>query len=121
MILDKFLWCPSCNELHQVSHLDRVSVTSASVADLRPRPPETSKNFVKQHSSHILETLQGMGERGALRDPPRDLKRVEYIEVTNGRDWFVIRSSLNTDKESPSLTILPGRLTLRPYRVQRSL
>ncbi len=110
MIREKYLWCPICNELHQVTLFDQVSLSGAKQGNSREQPKEAWSSFVERHVHHKLETLQSIGRRTILGGPPMDPMRVEYIEVTNGQDWFVVRSSTKSEEQPACLNLVPGRL-----------
>lgn len=92
-----FIWCRRCGELL------RASDPHGSAVDPH------SRDFRARHGRHDLHTLHGMGEAHSLEAPPANLARVEYLEVTDGRDWFVLRCAWANAAGPASLNLLPGR------------
>ncbi len=66
--------------------------------------------FMKRHAGHKLQALRSIGERYFPNGESLDPMIVEYIEVTNGKDWYVVRSSRERVEDSLSFEIVPGRL-----------
>lgn len=62
------------------------------------------------HAGHRLQALKSVGEKCFSLGRPLDPMRVGYTEVTNGEDFFVIRSSRKSIEEPLHFELIRGRL-----------
>ena len=115
MIERKYIWCRDCNKLHHVTRFDGAPAYIMDGGEEREVARDDGRAFLERHAGHRLETLREVGEKcfpvGAAGDP----MRVGYVEATNGRESFVIRSFRRTIVEPLEFELIRGRL--RPYRV----
>ena len=109
MAEERFIWCRNCNQVHHVT-----------VHDQAPRYPSNQKTddgvatddwraFMSRHAGHPLEALHSCAPdlwQGGGSDPVQQ----RYIEVTNGRDWFVVRGFRPRIDESLRFEVERGRL-----------
>ncbi|HEX9879830.1 MAG TPA: hypothetical protein VGB25_06515 [Candidatus Binatia bacterium] len=65
-------------------------------------------DFRRRHVSHNPATLHPLGDGYAISDPPSELARVEYLEVTDGRDRFWVRSAWKHGTGPASYHLIPG-------------
>src|ERR1043165_8234283 len=89
----QFLYCHACNAAHHVTPFDTAPTFEIEGADVREVFQDDRRDLMERHSGHRLGELISAGEvlqeSGGISDP----MRVNYIEVTNGHEVLLIRSS----------------------------
>jgi len=101
-----------------MSPFEKAPEYSVDQSEVNQLPIDDWGVFMKRHTGHKLQALRSAGERycpGGISTDPMD---VEYIEVTNGKEWFVIRSFRKSIEEPLSFEIVPGRLKPTGVTVQ---
>ena len=115
MAEQRYIWCRECDKLHHVTRFDGAPAYVMEGGEERQISRDDGRAFLERHASHPLETLRENGEKcfpvGAAGDP----MRVGYVEATDGRESFVIRSFRRTIAEPLEFELIRGRL--KPYRV----
>ena len=115
MAEQRYIWCRECDKLHHVTRFDGASAYVMEGGEERELSRDDGRAFLERHAGHPLETLRENGEKcfpvGAAGDP----MRVGYVEATDGRESFVIRSFRRTIAEPLEFELIRGRL--KPYRV----
>ena len=115
MAEQKYIWCRDCDEIHHVSRFDGAPAYVMEGGEEREVGRDDGRAFLRRHAGHPLEALREIGEKcfpvGAAGDP----MRVGYVEVTNGRESFVIRSFRKTIIDALQFELIRGRL--KSYRV----
>lgn len=81
-----------------------------------PVPRDDLKEFLRSHTDHKLEALQGEGRRYSAGSGSVDPMKVGFAQVSNGRQSFVVRSSRTTIDEPLRFELLAGKL-----KVSRSI
>ncbi len=88
---EKFIRCSNCEAIHHVTPFDRVPLYLDVGGEVREVATDDAKIFMRQHAGHRLEALTSTSEaffpHGSCMDP----MAVGYIEVTNGRESFLLR------------------------------
>lgn len=107
---DKFIWCRHCDEVHRVSPFDRAPTYALIAGDAREMPADDWRDFMDRHAGHKLEPLRGMGERHLAGQAALDPMSVGYIEVTNGQETFLLRSSRASIEEPLRYRLIRGRM-----------
>ncbi len=120
MVQDKFIWCRNCNEIHHMSLYDKAPEYSVDQGEEIEVPMDDWGMFMKRHAGHKLQALRSVGERYCPGGKAIDPMKVEYIEVTNGNDWYVVRSFRESIEDPLSFEIVPGRLKSTGVSVQIS-
>ena len=110
-----YIWCRDCDQLHHVTRFDGAPAYIVEDGEEREVARDDGRAFLERHAGHRLESLCEVGEKcfpvGAAGDP----MRVGYVEATDGREYFVIRSFRTTIAEPLAFQLIRGRL--KPYRV----
>ena len=107
---EKFIRCYVCDAVHHVSSFDKAP-TFVFVGDqLEVHATDDWRLFMAQHAGHRLEALKASGETLFPDDSPRDPMSVSYVEVTNGRDRYVLRRARKSIQEPMSYQLIRGRL-----------
>ncbi len=109
MAEEKFIWCHNCNEVHHVTAHDKAPLYQSNQETNDGLAVDDWRAFMSQHAGHRLEALHSgdpvLWEGGGL-DPVQE----RYVEVTNGREWFVVRGFRTSVDESLRFEVAPGRL-----------
>ena len=115
MAEQRYIRCRECDKLHHITRFDGAPAYVMEGREEREISRDDGHAFLESHAGHPLETLREVGEKcfpvGAAGDP----MRVGYVEATNGRESFVIRSFRRTIAEPLEFELIRGRL--KPYRV----
>ena len=106
----RYIWCRNCNEIHHVTPFDRAPGYRMNLGEETELPMDDRGAFMRRHSGHRLEGLQGVGERYFPDGQALDPMRVGYVEVTNGKESFVVRSFRNRIEDPLHFELLRGRL-----------
>jgi hypothetical protein len=109
MPAERYIWCRNCNEIHHVNSFDKAPVYVLSGLQVNEVSADDWRAFMDRHSGHRLEGLESLGGRfssGQVADPMRE----QYTEVTNGQEWFVVRSFRKSVEEPLRFELIPGRL-----------
>lgn len=115
MIERKYIWCRDCNRLHHVTRFDGAPAYLMEGGEERELARDDGRAFLQRHAGHRLEPLTEIGEKCFPAGRAGDPMRVGYVEATNGRESFVIRSFRTTIAEPLQFELIRGRL--KPYRV----
>ncbi len=107
---DKFIWCRHCDEVHRVSPFDRAPTYALIAGEAREMPADDWRDFMERHGGHKLEPLRGVGERHLAAQASFDPMRVGYVEVTNGHETFLLRSSRASIEEPLRYQLIRGRI-----------
>lgn len=118
MVQDKFIWCRNCNEIHHMSLFDKAPEYSVDQGEEIEVPMDDWGMFMKRHAGHNLQALRSVGERYRPGGKAMDPMKVEYIEVTDAKDWYVVRSFRDSVEDPLSFVIVPGRLKSTGVSVQ---
>ncbi len=118
MVQDKFIWCRNCSEIHHMSLFDKAPEYSVDQGEEIEVPMDDWGVFMKRHAGHKLQALRSFGERYHPGGKATGTMKVEYIEVTNGKDWYVVRSFRESVENPSSFEIVPGRLKSMGVSVQ---
>ncbi len=108
---EKYIWCRDCNEIHYVSPFDKAPAYALVHGVEQKYPMDDWRAFMQRHGGHKLEGLRSAGEKYSPSARPMDPMKEEYVEVTNGQDRFVIRSSRGSIDEPLHFELIKGRLT----------
>ncbi len=117
---DKFIWCRNCGEIHHMSLFDKAPEYMVDQGEEIEVPMDDWGAFMHRHAGHKLQALRGIGRRYCPNGESWDPMMVEYIEATNGREWYVVRSSREAIEEPLKFDIVPGRLQYTGASVQDS-
>jgi hypothetical protein len=112
MAHEKFAWCRSCNEVHHVTPYDKAPLYDRELLEGPELAVDDWRAFVHRHAGHPLEALAASDQaswHGASVDPMQQ----KYIEVTNGRVWFVMRAFRTSIHEPLRFEAIPGRLRVK--------
>lgn len=108
---EKYIWCRDCNEVHHVSPFDKAPAYALVQGVEHEYPMDDWRAFMRRHAGHKLEGLKSAGEKYSPSGGPMDPTKEAYVEVTNGQDRFVIRSSRGSIDEPLHFDLIKGRLT----------
>lgn len=109
MLEEKYVWCCNCNEIHHITPFDKASLFAFREGEVREVAMDDWRAFMRQHWGHKLERLRGSGKRytpGKTWDP----METRYVEVTNGRELFVLKAFRKSIEEPLRFEIVRGRL-----------
>jgi hypothetical protein len=111
MVSEKFIRCCNCEAVHHVTSFDKSPIYSYVGNQLHEEAADDWRGFMQQHAGHRLEPLTITGERffpsGSLTDP----MSTGYIEVTNGRDRFLLRRTRKSIEEPLTFEVTAGQLS----------
>ena len=109
-MLDKWIRCIECNEVAHVTDYDcspeyqwdeaRGEVIEKSVDDMR--------DFMLQHGRHTIEELSRVSDSFVSEGSYVEPLRVSYIEATNGKEWFVIKTWRDDINDPLRYELIPG-------------
>ena len=103
MIPDQFLYCRICNEVHHVTPFDSAPIYDLEGMAVREIFIDDRRQFIDRHFDHEVEKLRSVTANhfpiGRLIDP----MKVGYVEVTNGKEFFILRISRNQHRRSCEL------------------
>lgn len=110
MAEERYIWCRTCNDVHHVTAFDKAPEFVVTQGGTKEQSVDDWGAFMKRHAGHRLEALKGVGEGYTPGSRPMDPMKVGYTEVTNGQDWFVVRSSRKSIDQPLNFELVPGRL-----------
>jgi hypothetical protein len=102
MILDRFLYCRICNEVHHVTPFDSAPMYDLEGTTVREIVMDDRRQFLDKHDDHGIEQLRGVTENHFSVGPVIDPMKVGYVEVTNGKEFFILRISRRTIEDPVS-------------------
>jgi hypothetical protein len=112
MIFDRFLYCRICNEVHHVTPFDSAPMYDLEGTTVREIVIDDRRQFLDRHDDHGIEKLRGVTENyfsvGRLIDP----MQVGYVEVTNGKEFFILRISRKTIADPVSYKMVSRQMML---------
>jgi hypothetical protein len=106
---ERFIWCHNCNQVHHVTAHDQAPWYALNQETDEGLTVDDWRAFMSQHTGHRLEALHSCDPvlwQGGGPDPVQE----RYVEVTNGRDWFVVRGFRASIDESLRFEVARGRL-----------
>jgi len=108
-----FLLCRDCRVVHRVYAAHEL----AEGGPVSEAAAIAYGQFLVDHRHHPLDRLEHCGtvdhHEGAFWDP----SRTSFIEVSNGREAFTLRSARDSLEEAPRHEIIEGRLEPKPAEV----
>jgi hypothetical protein len=113
MVSEQFIWCRNCDKIHHITKPDKClnsEITKPATDDWR--------TFRDQHSSHNLEPLIAAGGRYFPTGKKTDPMAVAYIEVTNGRDRYLLQGARKSIGQPLQFALIKGRLADAGFRLQ---
>lgn len=110
MVQEKYIWCRNCNEIHHVTPFDGAPRYEFDRGEQMEFPMDDRRAFLQRHFGHRLDALQGVGERRFAAGQAMDPMSVGYVEVTNGKESFVLRSFRNRIEEPLHFELIRARL-----------
>lgn len=110
MVEERYIWCRNCNAVHHVNLFDKAPAYLSSHGLEKEFPMDDWRAFMQRHAGHRIEGLKGIGEKCLPVGCPMDPMSVGYIEVTDGQNRFVIRSSRKNIEEPLNFELIRGRL-----------
>jgi hypothetical protein len=112
MSTHRFLHCRDCNAVHHITAFDRAPVFEMDGLEIRETAQNDRRAFLDLHLDHSIGELNSVeesrGEGGAFVDP----MEVNYVEVTDGREFFTLRSFRKSIADPMSYEVLPRQLRL---------
>jgi hypothetical protein len=111
MIEGRYICCRNCNEVHHVTPFDKAPEYIWDDGEAKEIPRDDWRDFMHRHAGHRLEALRSVAENCVVSGEAADPMKVDYIEVTNGHDLFLIRSHRKNIEEPLSFELVQGRLT----------
>ncbi|HEX9146962.1 MAG TPA: hypothetical protein VGA09_22025 [Candidatus Binatia bacterium] len=111
MARDKFILCRNCDAIHHVTHFDKALRNSVIGGEGQESPAEDWRVFVIAHAGHLLEPLEGTGERYCPSGSALDPMGETYIEVTNGNARMLLKRTRTTIDEPVQFHRVLGRLS----------
>jgi hypothetical protein len=110
MFSDRFLYCRDCNEVHHVSPFDTAPIYVLEDRVVRQIPVDDLQSFRERHFGHNFEELTSVPETDVQLGQLVDPMKTGYVEVTNGKDLFVLRSFRRNIADPLSYELLPRQL-----------
>ena len=107
---ENFIRCCNCQAIHHVTPFDKSPVYTYVGNELREEATDDRRRFFQQHTGHTLEALKITGEQFFPSSSPADPMSTGYIEVTNGRERFVLRRTRTSIEEPLTFELMSGRL-----------
>jgi hypothetical protein len=112
MIPDQFLYCRICNEVHHVTPFDSAPRYDLQGLTVREIFTDDRRQFIDRHFDHEIEKLRRVTGNhftiGRLIDP----MKVGYVEVTNGKEFFILRISRSSIADPVSYQMISRQMTL---------
>ena len=108
---EKFIRCCVCDAIHHVSPFDKAPAYKLVGIELKEQATDDWRLFMEQHAGHRLEPLKASGGQFFPRGAPMDPMSVAYIEVTNGRESYLLRRARKSIQESMIYELVQDRLT----------
>jgi hypothetical protein len=112
MIPDQFLYCRICNEVHHVTPFDSAPRYDLEGLTVRKIFTDDRRQFIDRHFDHEIEKLRRVTGNhftiGRLIDP----MKVGYVEVTNGKEFFILRISRSSIADPVSYQMISRQMTL---------
>jgi hypothetical protein len=106
----KFIRCCRCNAIHRVTRFDNAPLYLPAGNGMEEYATDDWRAFMERHAGHHLEPLTETGEKFFPAGSPFDPMSVGYVEVTNGRERFVLRRARPSIQEPLSYELIYGRL-----------
>jgi hypothetical protein len=106
----RFIRCCVCDAIHHVSPFDKAPVYACLGNQLEERATDDWRAFMKRHAGHRLEPLKASGEKFFPYASPLDPMSVAYMELTNGRDRYLVRRARSSIQEPMSYELISGQL-----------
>ena len=111
MARDKFILCRNCDAIHHVTRFDKAPCYALVGGEVQESPLDDWRVFVTAHAGHMLESLEGTGEKYCPSGSPLDPMGVTYIEVTNGNARMLLKRTRSAIDEPVQFRPVLGRLT----------
>jgi hypothetical protein len=112
MIPDQFLYCRICNEVHHVTPFDTAPINDLEGMAVREIFIDDRRQFIDRHFDHEVEKLRSVTANhfpiGRLIDP----MKVGYVEVTNGKEFFILRISRTSIADPVSYQMISRQMML---------
>jgi hypothetical protein len=108
----RFLYCRDCNAVHHVTPFDTAPSYERVGLAIRETPRDDRGQFMDRHSGHRIGDLISVAESCPQGGQSADPMKVTYIEVTDGRESFVLRSFRSSIADPLSYEVLPTQLML---------
>jgi hypothetical protein len=106
MILDQFLYCRICNEVHHVTPFDSAPIYDLEGMTVRETFIDDRREFIYRHFDHEIEKLRSVTGNHFLIGRLIDPMKVGYVEVTNGKEFFILRISRSSIADPVSYQML---------------
>lgn len=110
MAEEKYIWCRNCDEIHHVNPFDKAPAYIGVLGEEREISMDDWREFMQRHAGHRLEGLRAGGQRYFPSTSPADPMSQGYVEVTNGEEWFVVRSFRKGIDHALNFELIRGRL-----------
>jgi hypothetical protein len=107
---ERFIRCCVCDAIHHVSPFDKAPIYAFLGNQLEERATDDWRAFMKRHAGHRLEPLKASGEKFFPYASPLDPMSVAYMELTNGRDRYLVRRARSSIQEPMSYELISGQL-----------
>jgi len=105
MLEDRFLYCQKCNEAHRLTPFDRAPLYNPQDSGVEETCIDDRRQFVDRHTGHKMEELVAVKYHYISR--PMDPMKVSYVEVTDGRESFMLRACRKTIADALSYKMVP--------------
>jgi hypothetical protein len=107
---ERFIRCCVCDAIHHVSPFDKAPVYVCLGNQLQEQATDDWRAFMERHAGHRLEPLNATGEKFFPYASPLDPMSVAYMELTNGRDRYLVRRARGRIQEPMSYELIAGQL-----------
>src|SRR5919106_3853556 len=118
MVKDKFIRCRNCEAIHHISPFDKAPIYAVLSDGIVETAADDWRQFMQQHANHKLEPLESTGEQHFTHGSPADPMGMGYIEVTNGRDCFLLRRSRKSITEPLTYELIEGKIVDKGVRLE---
>jgi hypothetical protein len=108
----RYLYCRDCNAVHHVTPFDTAPEFAVNGVEIQEIPQDDRREFVDRHAGHRIGDLIGVDESREEAQIQGDPMTVRFIEVTDGREFFVLRASRKSIADPLTYEVLPRQLRL---------
>jgi hypothetical protein len=103
----RFLYCIDCNAVHHVTPFDTAPIFVSDGLQIRELPQDDRRNFIDRHFGHRINELISVAETRDVSGDSVDLMKEAYIETTDGKASFVLRSFRKSIADPLTYEIIP--------------
>ena len=109
-MLDKWIRCIECNEVAHVTDYDCSPEYQWDEVrgEVIEKPVDDMRDFMIQHGHHTIEELSKVSDSFVSEGSYVEPLKVSYVEATNGKEWFVIKTWRDDIHDPLRHELIPG-------------